>query len=92
MQKGRIDMLLFDVSSIDVDMKLNNIVELEDLSYNSNSYIVMSGDTFRLFERLSKHYDKIRNCWEYSGFSFGLPVEFDIAIDRKLNFGEVVVK
>ena len=83
-------MLLFDTTDMDVNEKLNNIVESE--GFTACPYIIMSKDTFRLFKKLSTDYDKKSNCWWYSGPEAGYPYRFEIAIDKKLNFGEVIIK
>lgn len=83
-------MLLFDTTNMDVDEELNNIVESE--SFSSCPYIIMNKDTFRLFKKLSEDYDKKSNHWWYSGPEAGYSDEFGIAIDKKLSFGEVIIK
>lgn len=86
-------MLLFDISNMDVDAELENM--LESLEYSeigaTASYLIMSDITFNLFKLMSRRYDKKQNKWFYDGIK-DVPDTFDIAIDKKLNFGEVMVK
>lgn len=51
----------------------------------------MSEVTFNLFKLMSRRYDKKQNKWFYDSIK-DVPDTFDIAIDKKLNFGEVMVK
>lgn len=84
-------MLLFDTTGMDVDEELNDLVER---ATNSSAlfYLIMNKGTFKLFKKLSDDYDKKSNCWWYSGPEIATPSRFEIAIDKKLNFGEVIVK
>ena len=41
---------------------------------------------------LSKGYNAKDNSWVYSGDSSWVPYEFQIAIDKRIPFGEVKVK
>lgn len=86
-------MLLFDTSNMDVDTELSNMVE-SAVHYTGiiNSYLIMNKDTFKLFKTLSEDYDKKQNRWYYSGCESFISEVFQIAIDKKLNFGEVIVK
>lgn len=85
-------MILFDITGMDVDSYLEDEVEKGEYLFNPcTTYMIMSEDTFRLFELLSKQYDKEHNCWNYQGCE-GVPDTFNIAIDKKLNFGEVIVR
>ena len=84
-------MLLFDTTNMDVDTELNDLVE-DDRNSSDLSYLIMNKDTFKLFKKLSDDYDKKSNCWYYSGPEIATPSRFEIAIDKKLDFGEVVIK
>lgn len=83
-------MLLFNISDMDVDAELENMLEYSEIDCNT-SYLIMSEVTFNLFKLMSRRYDKKQNKWFYEGIK-DVPDTFDIAIDKKLNFGEVIVK
>ncbi len=83
-------MLLFNISDMDVDAELENMLEYSEIDCNT-SYLIMSEDTFNLFKLMSHRYDKKQNKWFYEGIK-DVPDTFYIAIDKKLNFGEVIVK
>ena len=83
--------VLFDVQDMDVDSELNNLVEIPD-SYCHEPYLIMSKMTFNLIRMLSKGYDGKDNPWVYSGDFSWVPYKFQIAIDKRIPFGEVKVK
>lgn len=86
-------MLLFDISNMDIDAELDSMLEMleySEIGCNA-SYLIMSEVTFNLFKLMSRRYDKKQNKWFYDGIK-DVPDTFDIAIDKKLNFGEVMVK
>lgn len=86
-------MLLFDISNMDIDAELDSMLEMleySEISCNA-SYLIMSEVTFNLFKLMSHRYDKKQNKWFYDGIK-DVPDTFDIAIDKKLNFGEVIIK
>ena len=86
-------LLLFDTSNMDVDTELSNMVESAvHYAGTMNPYLIMNKDTFKLFRTLSDDYDKKQNRWYYSGCESFIPDVFQIAIDKKLNFGEVIVR
>lgn len=86
-------MLLFDISNMDIDAELDSMLEMLEYSEIgcNTSYLIMSEVTFNLFKLMSRRYDKKQNKWFYDGIK-DVPDTFDIAIDKKLNFGEVIVK
>lgn len=86
-------MLLFDISNMDIDAELDSMLEMleySEIGCNA-SYLIMSEVTFNLFKLMSHRYDKKQNKWFYDGIK-DVPDTFDIVIDKKLNFGEVMVK
>lgn len=83
--------VLFDVQDMDVDSELNTLVEIRD-SYGQEPYLIMSEMTLNLVRMLSRWYNDTDNSWVYSGDLMWVPNEFQIAIDRKIPFGEVKVK
>lgn len=83
--------VLFDVQDMDVDSELNNLVEIRG-SYCHEPYLIMSKMTFKFIRMLSKGYNAKDNSWVYSGDSSWVPYEFQIAIDKRIPFGEVKVK
>lgn len=87
-------MLLFDISNMDIDVEieteLESMLEYFEISCSA-SYLIMSEVTFNLFKLMSRRYDKKQNKWFYEGIK-DVPDTFNIAIDKKLNFGGVIVK
>lgn len=79
------------VQDMEVDSELNTLVEIRD-SYGQEPYLIMSKMTFNLVRMLSKYYNDTDNSWAYSGDLIWVPNEFQIAIDRRMPFGEVKVK
>lgn len=83
--------VLFDVQDMDVDSELNNLVEIPN-SYGYEPYLIMSKMTFELLKMLSKGYDDKDNSWIYSGELGCVPYKFQIAVDKRIPFGEVRVR
>lgn len=83
--------VLFDVQDMDVDSELNNLVEIKG-SYCHEPYLIMSKMTLKFIRMLSKGYNAKDNSWVYSGDLSWVPYEFQIAIDKRIHFGEVKVK
>lgn len=84
-------MFLFDVQDMDVDSELNNLVEIRN-SYGHEPYLITSKMTLKFIKMLSKWYDDKDNSWVYSGELSWVPYKFQIAIDKRIPFGEVKVK
>lgn len=80
-------MLLFNLDNLDLDKRLNELVE--KAGYMDVSYILLNKETLCIFKRFSKHYKK-KNCWIYTGLAFP-ETRFGIAVDNSLKFGEVKI-
>ena len=87
-------MLLFDISDMEVDAEISNMIEqkYEEEECPNDPYMIMNKNTFRLFKMLSNQYDKKHNYWQYIGYKAYIADVFNILIDKKLNFGEVIIK
>lgn len=75
-----------------LDEKLNGIVNVRG-RYAYSPYIIMSEKTFdSVFKEFSKHYNEKDNKWIYSGDETWVPVNWGVAIDKALKYGELVIK
>ncbi len=82
--------ILLDASRmVDIDEELTTLVEKG--GYSHSPYLIMNKATFKVFKLLSADYDKKSHSWEYMRDNPTIPIEFKIAIDKKLNFGEMIV-
>lgn len=77
-------MTLFD-NDLDVDEELYKLIDGDAISYSS--YIIMSKSTYIVFSEFSELLDKKNRIWtDFDG------VDYRIAIDKGLKFGEVIIK
>ena len=78
-------MKLFD-NDLDVDKEMLILVEkCADINYPE--YIIMSNATFTVFSELSKNVDKKKMTWDSNDYE-----TYNIAINKALRFGEVIIK